>query len=74
MDNERDLLKACSLNKHFRNEVCTDVFFYNRIALKYPELLDNKPKNKSWKQYYLEYIREKALMEEREGREQEYLI
>ena len=30
MDNE-ELLKTCSLNKYFLNEVCDDMFFKNRL-------------------------------------------
>ena len=64
MDNDKDLLKACSLNKYLLNEVCDDMFFKNRLlktypnTLKYKELdtIRNNFKKLTWKQYFLQVI------------------
>lgn len=55
LENDRDLLNACSTNKYFIN-LCDDSFFRNRIAYKYPLSLENKPKNINWKQFYLKLV------------------
>lgn len=36
---DKELLKVCSIDKYFWNEVCDDVFLQRRISKKYPEVL-----------------------------------
>ena len=55
---DEDLLKTCSLNKYFLQNVCDDNFFYKRLLGKYPDALKyyNKETDKNYKSYYLKVI------------------
>ena len=53
---DQDLLKACILNKYFYKKVCNDMFFRNRLAKTYPNTLEFKPENETWKQFFLRMI------------------
>ncbi len=55
VDDDQQILDICSFNKYFV-EVCNDIFFRNRLAFKYPDTLDSKPHDLSWKKYYLSVI------------------
>ena len=58
IDNDKQLLEKCRLNKYFFNEVCDDTFFKNRLIQKHPNTLKYKEffKNLSWKQYFLQVV------------------
>ena len=64
IQDDKDLLKTCSLNKYLYNEVCNDMFFRNRLARTYPDTLKYKPEDMSWKAYFLRVIYYIAKMKE----------
>jgi len=68
IDNDKQLLEKCSLNKYFFNEVCNDMFFKNRLMRTYPNSLKYKEldeyKSLSWKQYFLQVVYYVAKMKE----------
>ena len=64
IDNDKDLLKACSVNKYINQEVCNDMFFRNRLARTYPDTLKYKSGDMKWKQYFLRVIYYIAKMKE----------
>ncbi len=55
LEDDRDLLSACSVNK-YALEVCNDTFFVTRIHNKYPNTMKYKPLHIGWKQYYLSTV------------------
>lgn len=59
MDN-RDILERMA-----KGEVFKDSFFMEKIKTEYPSLIGSKPEDKSWKIYYLETIKNVALLEEK---------
>ena len=59
--NDKDLLKACSVNNYFNKEVCDDIFFRNRLARTYPDTLKYKPENENWKNYFYKTVFVKFL-------------
>lgn len=63
LDN-RELLRACSIDKHTWNKVCNDDFLRRRLIQKYPEIETYKHKNESWKQFFIKAVNYIALMEE----------
>lgn len=56
VEDDKDLLTICSVNKYAFNDVCNDKFFQNRTIKKYPNTVNLKPKEMSWKNYYLHLI------------------
>lgn len=56
--NDRDLLNACSTNKHAYSQICTDPHFWrNRLVKKYGEIaVKYKPESRSWKNHYMQII------------------
>ena len=56
IDNDKDLLNACSLNKYIYNQVCNDIFFRNRLSRTYPDTLKYKPEEMNWKNYFLRVV------------------
>lgn len=61
---DKDLLKACSIDKYTWKKVCDDDFFKRRMLAKYPEIEQYKTKRETWKQFYLRAIHYIALLEE----------
>ena len=64
IENDKDLLKACSVNKYVNEKVCDDIFFRNRLSRTYPDTLKYKPKYMNWKDYLLRVIYYIAKMKE----------
>lgn len=54
--NDRDLINTCNTNRYFRNQVCNELFFLKRLINKYPDTLINKPKNTTYKNWYLKIV------------------
>jgi len=55
IEDERDLLYRCNVNKYTR-KLCDDNFFRRRAQMKYPNSLLYKNKETSWKNFYLNLI------------------
>jgi hypothetical protein len=55
IDSDRDLLETCNLNSYFNN-LCNNDFFRNRMFKKYHFLIQDKPEELSWKDYYLKSV------------------
>jgi hypothetical protein len=62
---DRDFLLTCNLSKFLRETVCDENFFRRRLALTYPDTLNYKPDNKTWRQYYIETVFYVTEMEEK---------
>ena len=54
LEEDKDLLNACSVNK-YAWKLCDDNFFRNRLIRKYPDAVKYN-KNGKWKEYYLKTI------------------
>ena len=67
IQDDKDLLKACSVNKYVYNEVCDDMFFRNRLARTYPDTLKYKDEDMKWKDYFLRVIYYVAKIKEDYG-------
>jgi len=61
---DRDLFNTCISNKYL-NSLCNDDFFYNRMKERYPGVINHKPKDLSWRKYYLEF----AIYKDKMGKE-----
>ena len=61
---DRDLLKFCSVDKRFWNEICDDNFLRRRLG-KYPGVEKYKREDESWKQFFLRAIYRISKMKER---------
>jgi len=61
---DRDLLKACSIDKYTWNTVCDDVFLKRRLLPRYPKIEKYKKENESWKQFFLRSIKYISLLKE----------
>jgi len=64
---DRELLKACSIDSYTWNTVCDDAFLRRRLLTKYPEIEQYKLQRESWKQFFLRAIRYIALLKEKYG-------
>jgi hypothetical protein len=53
---DRDFLLTCNSSNFLRENVCDENFFKKRLTLTYPNTLNYKPDNKTWRQYYIETI------------------
>ena len=62
---DRELLKACSLNKYTWNTVCDDAFLRMRLLSKYPQTEKYKLEDESWKRFFLRVIHFIALLKEK---------
>jgi hypothetical protein len=56
VEDDEDLLRVCSANKYAFKEVCNDKFFQNRTVKKFPKTVPLKPKEMTWKNYYLNLL------------------
>jgi len=63
IEDDKVLLSACSADKYTLS-LCNDMFFYNRLARKFPNLIKYKPNDMTWKNYYLRVIYYIAKLEE----------
>ena len=65
--NDKELLKACSIDKNTWKNVCDDGFLKRRLLVKYPEIEKYKKINEreSWKQFFLRAVHTIALMKEK---------
>lgn len=54
--NDKSLLKVCIANNYLRTKVCDDSFLKRRMKKNYPGAVEYKPKDKTWRQYFLETI------------------
>ena len=61
---DRDLLKFCSVDRRFWNEVCDDNFLRRRLG-KYPGIEKYKREDESWKEFFLRAIYRISKMKER---------
>ncbi len=50
-----ELLKACTVDKRFWNDVCDDNFLRRRLSSKYPGI-ENYKSSETWKQFFLSVI------------------
>ena len=66
---DRELLKACSIDKYTWNTVCDDVFLKSRLLAKYPGIERYKLEEETWKAFFLITVRTIALLKERYGYE-----
>jgi hypothetical protein len=62
--NDKELLKACSIDKYTWNKVCDDEFLKRRLLSKYPKIDKYKRVDESWKQFFLRAIYHIALLKE----------
>ena len=62
---DKELLKACSIDKNTWNIICDDGFLRRRLLAKYPEIEKYKKVNESWKQFFLRAVHTIALMKEK---------
>jgi len=61
---DKNLLKACQVNKYFWNQVCNEDFFRNRLLKMFPEIKREDIKNiKNWKKFYLQVMDMFTLLE-----------
>jgi len=62
---EREFLYVCSPPKNsYSRKICNEDLFRNRLQKKYPESLEYKPENQTWKKYYLSTIYYNSKIEE----------
>lgn len=50
---DKTLMYICNVNRYFRERVCDETFFRNIIYNKYPEIVDKKKKDETWKELFL---------------------
>jgi len=62
---DKELLKACSIDKYTWNTVCDDEFFHRRILVKYSEIKKFRRENETWKHFFLRTITYISLMREK---------
>lgn len=62
--NDKDLLNMCQINEYYRNKICNDQFFHRRLLQKYPDTLQNKPKDMSYKDWHLRVVYYVAKLKE----------
>jgi len=62
---DRELLKACSLDKYTWNNVCDDAFLRRRLLSKYPQIAQYKLETETWKRFFLRAVNYIALMKEK---------
>lgn len=53
---DKELIENCNKNDYFRNKVCDESFFHSVLDRRYPELLDFKKHDQTYKAFYLEMI------------------
>jgi hypothetical protein len=58
---DKSALAACNTNRYFRNKVCDENFFKNRIYDKYPEFVSSKLKDESWNQLFLKIVKKEVI-------------
>jgi hypothetical protein len=49
---DRELLKACSIDKYTWEKVCDDDFLKRRLTVKYPEIKKYKSEDETWKSFF----------------------
>jgi hypothetical protein len=64
---DRDLLKACLINKYTWNTVCDDLFLKRRLLGKFPKIEQYKSENETWKYFFLRAVHCIALMKVKYG-------
>ena len=52
---DKDLIKACSIDRKTWNEVCDDDFLRRRLA-KYQGIEKYKLRDETWKQFFLRFL------------------
>jgi hypothetical protein len=62
-----EMLKLRNLNRYFRDSVCDDIFFRNRLEKVYPDVLKYKENDESWKDYFLKTIKHIILLQTKFG-------
>jgi len=62
---DKNLLKACQINKYFWEKVCNEDFFRNRLLNNYPNIRREDIKN--WKEFHLRAIYYISKMKEDYG-------
>ena len=61
---DKELLKFCSVDRRFWNEVCDENFLRRRLG-KYPGIEKYKKENETWKQFFLRAVYRIAQMKEK---------
>ena len=61
---DESLLKVCSIDKNFWNEVCDDNFLKRRLS-KYPDIEKYKKENETWKEFFLKFLYYTSKMREK---------
>ena len=61
---DKELLKVCSLNRKFWNEVCDENFLRRRLLMKYPEIEKYKKEKETWRRFFLRAIHIISKMKE----------
>jgi hypothetical protein len=64
---DRELLKACSIDKYTWNTICDDAFLKRRLLAKYPQIEKEKTKSETWKHFFLRAVHYIAKMKEEFG-------
>ena len=59
----REILELCKTNLYFFNRVCNDNFFYRLLLDRYPDFIQYKQDNWSWKRLFLTIIFNEGLIE-----------
>ena len=58
---DEELLKICSVNRKFWNEICDDNFLIRRLS-KYPEIEKYRYEKETWKQFFARFVYYKSTM------------
>ena len=59
----REILELCKSNLYFFNRVCNDNFFYRLLQDRYPDFIQYKQNNWSWKRLFLTIVFNEGLIE-----------
>ena len=59
----REILELCKSNLYFFNRVCNDNFFYRLLKSRYPDFIQYKQNDWSWKRLFLTIVFNQGLIE-----------
>lgn len=55
--NDQDLINFFSINKYARELSFTEIFWKNRLTINYPEIVSYKSPTRTYKDFYLSYVK-----------------
>ena len=59
---DKSLIYACNTSQHFRNKVCDETFFKKRIYERYPEFVNRKLEEETWKDFFLKIVKKEIVL------------